>query len=125
MGDAVRRFRRRGEVRARQLTEPVDWVSARGDVLHGSVGDWLVTSADGAVRTVTPAEFDCSYSHINADRYERLGAVQARRAITRERVETLEGPATAYAGDWIVTGPNGNSWPVPDSVFQSGYEPEP
>lgn len=123
MEDVGRSFRRKGEVRARRLTQPVDWTTDRGDVLHGKPGDWWVTSPDGAVRSVTPREFEASYQLIEGERYERFGVFRARPVSAVEKVQTLEGPATAYPGDWIVTGPNGNSWPVPDQVFRSGYEP--
>lgn len=123
MADAGRKFQRKGEVQARQLSEPVDWTTERGDVLHGELGDWWVTSPDGAVRTVAAADFAETYAHIEGDRYQRFGVFQARRAVEVEVIPTPEGTATAHPGDWVVTDPNGNSWPVPDPVFRAGYQP--
>lgn len=39
------------------------------------------------------------------------------------RVETLEGPLFARAGDWIVTGVKGEQYPVKPDIFEKIYEP--
>lgn len=80
-----------------------------------------MTGPDGSTRTVTPAEFAHWYQLIAGERYRWLGSVRARRAVAVKVIVTLEGAATARPGDWVVTGPNGNSWPVPDEVFRAGY----
>ena len=42
-----------------------------------------------------------------------------------ETIETLEGPATAFAGDWVVRGADGEEWPVPAREFAERYaEPD-
>ena len=47
----------------------------------------------------------------------------AHQVSTPVTVSTLEGVARAEPGDWIVTAPDGSSWPVPDEVFRRSYEP--
>lgn len=39
------------------------------------------------------------------------------------RVQTLEGPIFARAGDWIVTGVRGEHYPVKPHIFDEIYEP--
>jgi hypothetical protein len=116
------RYRRTGEVTARRLSRPLAWTTARGSVLRGQAGDWLVSSSDGGDRTVSDAAFHASYEPVGDGRYRRTGEVSARRAPTREVVETSEGPATAEPGDWVVTADDGSSWPVPDRIFRATYE---
>ncbi|KAF0376483.1 hypothetical protein [Pediococcus acidilactici] len=37
-------------------------------------------------------------------------------------IKTLEGTMHANKGDWIITGVDGEQWPVKDSIFQKTYE---
>ena len=117
------RFRRRGVVRAHRMTQAREWFTSKGDRLLGEPGDWWVTGADGAGRSVKDAQFRASYEHLEGDQYRRIGTFLARQATRRETIETLEGPATAEAGMWVVTGSEGDSWPVPDEEFRRNYEP--
>lgn len=123
MSQSGRRYQRRGEVHARRLEQDMDWTTDLGDPLHGEAGHWVVTKADGKVHTVTPEAFAASYARIEGDRYQRVGVFQARQATETETIATLEGPATAAPGYWVVTDTDGNSWPVPDETFRAGYEP--
>lgn len=118
------RFRRLGQVRAERLTRPLEWTTAHGDMLHGEVGDWIVTALDGSnERTVKPAAFEKTYEPVGDGIYRRTGVVRAYQVDASTAVATLEGEARAEVGDWIVTDDQGNSWPVPDDVFRQGYEP--
>lgn len=48
----------------------------------------------------------------------------AVRAIQAEKdtiIETLEGPLTAKKGDWIITGVEGEQWPVKKEIFEKTY----
>ena len=121
--DEPREFRRVGEVTARRLYEDHAWVTSRGDHMQGRAGDWVVESPDGGQRTVKHDEFLTLYEPISRARWRRTGTVMAREVVTRVTVSTLEGPASAEPGDWIVTAPDGSSWPVPDEVFRKSYEP--
>lgn len=125
MAEVLRWFRRRGLVTAVLLNERTEWITDRGDVLVAEVGDWLVTDAKGRTRSVKPAEFNDLYEFVAQDRYRRVGVVSARQAAQTETIATLEGPATANVGDWIVTAKNGTSWPVPRAHFFDLYEEVP
>lgn len=46
-------------------------------------------------------------------------------AVTEQMVETLEGPVPAHAGDAIVTGTEGERWPIGRARFDAKYEPLP
>ena len=37
-------------------------------------------------------------------------------------IDTLEGRMTAYAGDWIIKGVNGEFYPCKDSIFVKTYQ---
>jgi hypothetical protein len=117
------RFRRRGTVTALRLSSPRRWSTEAGDLLEVQAGDWWVTDDAGVSRGVADADFRASYRPLDGSRYERVGAVTARRAETRVVVQTQEGSAIAEPGTWVVTDDEGNSWPVPPAVFEAGYEP--
>ena len=55
------------------------------------------------------------------NQWRRRGNVFARPAQPGETIETLEGPATAFAGDWVVRGADGEEWPVPAREFAERY----
>ena len=48
--------------------------------------------------------------------------VDAVRVTEETTVQTLNGPAVAKEGDWIITGPTGESWPCHRQVFDEHYE---
>jgi hypothetical protein len=115
-------FRRIGTVTAVRLTEPRAWTTSSGDQMSGEEGDWLVTDAKGGERTVKDSEFPSLYQLLPDGTYQGIGTVTARQATATETVDTLEGPATANPGDWVVTAADGSSWPVPDEVFRTKYQ---
>lgn len=125
MSDAsgqARQYRRVGEVTARRLDADLSWSTKHGDLLQGRAGDWVVESADGGQRTVRDDEFASLYEAVGGGRWRRTGTVTAHQVRQQVIVSTLEGPAQAEPGDWIVTSPDGSSWPVPDEVFRRSYE---
>jgi hypothetical protein len=56
---------------------------------------------------------------------KRPDPVPVRFAAADGVCETLEGPVRYRAGDAILTGGQGEHWPVQADSFQSGYEPVP
>lgn len=40
------------------------------------------------------------------------------------KIDTLEGPMWASAGDWIIRGVEGEHYPCKPSIFAATYEPE-
>jgi len=49
--------------------------------------------------------------------------VEAIRLTRRVVVHTLEGDMVGEAGDWLITGINGEQYPCKDEIFQKTYEP--
>lgn len=49
-----------------------------------------------------------------------VDAYQTKRA---QIIHTLEGDLRAEPGDWVVTGVNGEQWPVRSDIFNKTYEP--
>lgn len=122
MTDRAQRFRRCGVVTARRLDAPVTWETA-GQELHGQAGDWLVTSEAGAERTVADAQFRRTHEHLTGNVWRRTGEVEAVRVEIPTRVDTLEGPVLAQAGEWLLRADDGSRWPVADDVFRRSYLP--
>lgn len=112
---------RHGVVWARRRDEPWDWTTPSGQTLHGSAGDWEVFDKRGTAHAVAPDAFLSSHRHLDGDRYERIGSVQARPAREGERIDTLEGPLVANAGEWIVRGDLGEEWIITPERLRSGY----
>jgi hypothetical protein len=110
-----------GRVTATQLDAARSWYTANGDLLSGAAGDWLVVDESGGERTVAAKAFADTYRHVEGKTYERFGTMWARKAEHHEIVDTWEGPAVAEPGMWIMTGPHGNHWPVPNDTFEQGY----
>ncbi|MGE0782349.1 RyR domain-containing protein [Mycolicibacterium sp.] len=117
-------FERTGTVIARQRSEPWTWTTGSGAKMTAEPGDWEVRDADGGSSwSVRDGIFQSTYvpADTAANWYRRVGTVQARRARPGERIETLEGPASAANGDWIVKGEQGEMWPVPADQFARRY----
>lgn len=48
--------------------------------------------------------------------------VDAEKTSTVQYIETLEGVMKASAGDWIITGVDGERYPVKPDIFEKTYE---
>ncbi|HCW8399290.1 TPA: hypothetical protein OYG23_002423 [Staphylococcus aureus] len=48
--------------------------------------------------------------------------VNAEKADRTTYIETLEGRMKAEKGDWIITGVNGEKYPVKPDIFEKTYE---
>ncbi len=103
-----------------------------GPVSH-QVGDAIVTGTAGERWPISRERFERTYRP--ADQMGRMGrdgwfvkepvVVQAVRAQADARVSLggERGTLAAQGGDWILTGPAGDSWVVADGIFQQMYEP--
>jgi hypothetical protein len=121
-----RPFRRIGTVIAEQRGEPWTWTTRSGHAMQAEAGDWAVREPAGDRSwSVKDHIFRARYRHIDGQQWQRLGMVQARRARHGETIETLEGPVTATADDWVVKGEHGDTWPVPADEFHRRYENQP
>ena len=49
--------------------------------------------------------------------------VEAYQVSEKIEIETLEGIMIASPGDWIVTGINGEKYPVKPDIFEKTYKP--
>lgn len=47
--------------------------------------------------------------------------VMARQVKNKTIVKTIEGDLTAQPGDWIITGVDGEEWPVKKEIFEKTY----
>lgn len=119
-----RTVRRHGVVWARRRDEPWSWTTPSGQTLHGSAGDWEVYDKRGRQHSVAPQIFEATHRRLDGDRYERIGTVQVRPARSGERIETLEGPLIAAAGEWVVRGEQGDEWVITGERLASAYEAE-
>lgn len=115
-------FRRTGTVVAQRHAEPWSWTSASGQTLHAGGGDWEVRGACDEAWSVRDDIFRSTHEHIDGMRWRRTGLVTARMTRDREIVDTLEGPVSAGAGDWVVRGSAGEQWPVRPETFARHYE---
>lgn len=53
---------------------------------------------------------------------KRPVAIRACRMREAFTVETLEGTMKGNAGDWLITGVEGEQYPCADSIFRKTYE---
>jgi hypothetical protein len=114
-------FERVGVVRARQLQARRQWARRSGDELCGDPGDWHVTDDGEDERTVRDLEFRASHQPIGGEHWRRTGTYSAWQVREKLVLRTMEGRATAEAGDWVVEGRQGERWPVTDEQFRKSY----
>jgi hypothetical protein len=55
-------------------------------------------------------------------RWRRTGGALARPAVVGEEINSLEGPQTTSAGDWVIRGPKGEEWVTRADHFAYSYE---
>jgi hypothetical protein len=89
--------------------------------MEAQSGDWWIRDEGGNERTVRDAEFRATHEQVDGDRWKRTGEVRAWQVREPTTVRTLEGPATAAVGDWIIQGLGGVRWPVPAAQFERGH----
>ena len=120
--DGAPSYSSRLTVTAERLPAQRTWETAPGSTLTARVGDWLVS--DGEKDWSVAAQiFDETYSDLGGGRYAKTAVVVARQLPAKATILTLEGPAAAEAGDWLVRNPGGDVWPVPHAEFGRRYEP--
>jgi hypothetical protein len=117
-----RTIRRRGVVTARRRDTPWEWTTHSGQRLRGAAGDWEVLDSRGRAHSVAPEVFELSHERIDENTWRRTGTVEVRPARPAERIETLEGPVVANAGEWVVRGSLGDEWVISAGRLAAGYE---
>ena len=88
--------------------------------MRANAGDWAVQQ-DGETWSVDDEIFRATYEHVGGRTWRRRGTVLARPAQPGEKIDTLEGCATASQHDWVVRGADGEEWPVSADVFAKRY----
>lgn len=108
-------------VTARQLTEQTTWTNHNGSELTAAAGDWWLE--DGrSYWTVKDEIFASTYRHVDGDLWKKTSPVRAIRLDSPTMVDTLEGPAEASPGDWLVIAvATGECWPVQGWIFEDRY----
>ena len=119
---AWRRYRRVGAVTAEQRRQPWTWTTDSGDKMRAGPGDWVVEDNGGRRWSVRDDIFRATHERVDGQLWRRTGSVLARCARQGERIDTLEGAATASEGGWVVTGEHGEQWPVSAEEFARRYE---
>lgn len=118
----AKRYRSTVAVHATRLAAPRTWRTARGSELSAAAGDWLLT--DGVEEwTVAAQVFTRTYDELPDGRYVKHALVEAVRTERPVEVATLEGPARAEAGDWVLRGVDGEVWTTTDAFFRAHYAP--
>jgi len=49
--------------------------------------------------------------------------IEAIRLTRAMEIDTIEGTLTASPGDWLITGVEGEQYPVKNSIFMATYDP--
>ncbi|MGB7982980.1 MAG: hypothetical protein WCF36_19525 [Candidatus Nanopelagicales bacterium] len=134
---------RTGPVEARQVTTRTTWIAHGSGLTHvAEPGDWRIQARDGSeLRYLTheivgqlyrPVSEDQARSLWTLSREGALGCTpRARKAESREVVESPEGLVVAEPGDWIITQrltrddvEGFDRWPLADGQFTQGYTEE-
>ena len=118
----ARQYRKKVAVKAVQIREPRVWTTERGDELRGEPGDWLLSDSRSSW-TVAGSVFEATYRPTGDGRWVKVATIGAVRVEVPTSCATLEGRATALAGDYVARNPTGEVWPIPAEVFERTYAP--
>jgi hypothetical protein len=72
---------------------------------------------------IKPITTDGEEKRIMAKYRKRPVVIEAYQTDKDIDIETLEGTMHANAGDWIITGVNGEQYPCKPDIFEKTYEP--
>jgi hypothetical protein len=114
------RYGRIGPVTAKRHRLRWNWTSPSGTRRRASSGEWEVC-AGGQCWPVADADLRRCYRRIDGDQWERTAVVLAAPAGDGEIINTVDGPVTAAAGDWVVQGERGEHWRVSGEEFARCY----
>ncbi len=116
-------YRKTLPITAEQSSEPFTWTS-NGETMQANAGDWRVTQPNGKISSVTPDIFARTYEaapNLGPNSFLKTALTHAQVLDRDVTVTTLEGAKTAQAGDYLVTGPAGEQYPVPRAEFEHMY----
>lgn len=87
-------------------------------------GDWLIDN-NGEVYTCDKKVFADTYEEAGKGEYRKIATIEAERANEDGKIETLEGESEYKVGDYIVTNPGGDRYPIEQDKFENMYAPAP
>lgn len=86
-------------------------------------GDWLINRNGEEVYTCEADVFAETYEKVSPGVYRKTAAVEADECLADCKIDTLEGQSDCKAGDFVVTNPGGDRYPVERGIFLDIYEP--
>jgi hypothetical protein len=94
-----------------------------GKTFEFKENDIQCTSKDGDTWIVDPAIFAKTYKRIGNLTYTKKPIpIRFRKSLETVTLQTKEGPVQANVGDLIMTGVDGEEWPVPPYKFKEIYD---
>jgi len=85
-------------------------------------GDWLVNN-DGDTYTIANRVFRETYKEVSPGRFIKTVTIEAEQVAAFGFIKTLEGDSSYEPGDYIITNPGGDKYPVSKGKFENMYEP--
>ncbi|HEY9789392.1 MAG TPA: hypothetical protein V6D22_03265 [Candidatus Obscuribacterales bacterium] len=103
---------------------PFKWKDWQGNPMDADAGDWRITGKNGSVRSVKPDIFKQTYEETSpgSGMYLKTAITNAEKLTAPAAVKTLEGTGTGQAGDYLITGPQGERYIASKSVFEGKYD---
>jgi hypothetical protein len=133
-------YRKRGFTYAKRMQIPFQVRLKNGDTIYGAKGDYVCTDADTSERWIVAADiFEDTYRHISRPNvplnkrnrllehyhfhiFLKIAVTWARQLTQPMLVNTLEGPVSAQAGEYLCIGAKGEQWPQLRDRFEENYE---
>ncbi len=84
-------------------------------------GDWLINS-NGEAYTCDAEVFAETYKEVSPGVFRKTALIEAEQALEDCKIDTLEGQSDCKKGDFIVTNPGGDRYPVGRETFLNIYE---
>lgn len=93
-----------------------------GGQQEASEGDWLIDN-NGEAYTCEQKVFASTYEQVSPGVYRKTATIEAEQATEDGAIDTLEGSSKYKAGDFLVTNPGGDRYPIEHDKFVAMYEP--
>lgn len=115
-----RTYKKSATVSAEKLIQNASWVTENGSTMIGLSGDYLVSDRNSQW-TVKEDIFEKTYQQLEDGSWQKTASIEAIPLLVNCNIETLEGIAVGFAGDYLARGANDEIWPIPKDVFESSY----
>lgn len=91
-------------------------------ILHASINDYIITNGNDTY-PCKPDIFEKTYDYVKDDIYQKkVIVIKAYQTDEEKIIDTLEGPVIAKVGDYVVTGVNGEQYPIEEETFNNLYD---